>query len=371
MSLPDTVTQLEGEIADLQTNLAKYKRAQMSFPTISALLADTTATDSLADGIMIRILDLDGFDLVVVSAGTVHYTAASGTEFRLRMDRATPLMLGAAGDGTTDDKTAIDALEASDCIEIDLAGRDYRYIGAFSTAKPLFGGRIIDNSTTADFQSVTRDGPIQAVPAGIVSDFAGLAAPTGYLLCNGQAYARSDYVRLFEAITLADTVGATSGSAVLTGLADTSMLGVGMLVEGTGIPSDTTIASVDGASQITLSASATASNAALDVRILPWGAGDGSTTFNVPELRAEFRSGWDGGRGVDAGRVVGSAQPSQIKEHSHPLTYDLGSTEPGQTTRVASVGLGTVAEDQDGDTGNAGGSDTYPRNVSNVVIIKT
>ena len=39
-----------------------------------------------------------------------------------------------------------------------------------------------------------------------------------------------------------------------------------------------------------------------------YGVGDGSTTFNVPELRGEFIRGADNARGVDAGRVFGTAQ---------------------------------------------------------------
>ncbi len=38
-----------------------------------------------------------------------------------------------------------------------------------------------------------------------------------------------------------------------------------------------------------------------------WGVGDGSTTFNLPDLRGEFIRGYDDGRGVDASRVFGSA----------------------------------------------------------------
>ena len=39
-----------------------------------------------------------------------------------------------------------------------------------------------------------------------------------------------------------------------------------------------------------------------------YGVGDGSTTFNLPDLRGEFMRGWDDGRGVDSGRAIGSAQ---------------------------------------------------------------
>lgn len=39
-----------------------------------------------------------------------------------------------------------------------------------------------------------------------------------------------------------------------------------------------------------------------------FGIGDGATTFNLPDLRANFARGWDDGRGIDVGRVFGSSQ---------------------------------------------------------------
>ncbi|MCP2041646.1 microcystin-dependent protein [Neisseria sp. HSC-16F19] len=39
-----------------------------------------------------------------------------------------------------------------------------------------------------------------------------------------------------------------------------------------------------------------------------YGAGNGSTTFNLPDLRGEFVRGWDDGRGIDGGRDLGSWQ---------------------------------------------------------------
>lgn len=44
-----------------------------------------------------------------------------------------------------------------------------------------------------------------------------------------------------------------------------------------------------------------------------YGTGDGSTTFNLPDLRGEFIRGADLGRGVDAGRVFGSSQGDAIR----------------------------------------------------------
>lgn len=48
-----------------------------------------------------------------------------------------------------------------------------------------------------------------------------------------------------------------------------------------------------------------------------FGAGDGFTTFNLPDLRGEFLRGWDDGRGVDGGRTLGSAQTGELQSHAH------------------------------------------------------
>lgn len=42
-----------------------------------------------------------------------------------------------------------------------------------------------------------------------------------------------------------------------------------------------------------------------------FGAGDGSTILNLPDVRGEFIHGWDDSRGVDGGSVLGSDQTSQ------------------------------------------------------------
>jgi len=65
-----------------------------------------------------------------------------------------------------------------------------------------------------------------------------------------------------------------------------------------------------------------------------YGEGDGSTTFLLPDLRGEFVRGWDDGRDVDAGRVLGSWQDGQNASHTHTGTADAGGVHShGGTTQ--------------------------------------
>jgi microcystin-dependent protein len=51
-----------------------------------------------------------------------------------------------------------------------------------------------------------------------------------------------------------------------------------------------------------------------------WGSGDGSSTFNLPDLRGQFVRGWDNSAGVDSGRSFASSQSDQNKTHDHSVT---------------------------------------------------
>lgn len=106
-----------------------------------------------------------------------------------------------------------------------------------------------------------------------------------------------------------------------------------------------------------------------------FGAGDGSTTFNLPDLRAEFVRGWDDSRGIDTGRVFGSWQDQMVGPHNHPtvasnsgFTGGLAAIQyaPGNNNGVSSVpGGGATFGVQ-----NNAGIETRVRNVALLICIK-
>jgi hypothetical protein len=106
-----------------------------------------------------------------------------------------------------------------------------------------------------------------------------------------------------------------------------------------------------------------------------FGVGDGSTTFNLPDLRGEFVRGWDDGRGVDIARTFGSAQTHQLQEHNHGGAGQLGNVAGGSGEYVfngATGGASPIGENYTPTTGNVGafGTETRPRNVALLACIK-
>ncbi len=119
-----------------------------------------------------------------------------------------------------------------------------------------------------------------------------------------------------------------------------------------------------------------------------FGSGDGSTTFNIPDLRGEFVRGWDNGKGTDSGRVFGSSQTEDVGVHNHTGSSSgagahTHSYDTYSSTDLGAGGSGDIPKTEtSGTTGSAGththtitinnstGTETRPRNIALMYIIK-
>jgi microcystin-dependent protein len=122
------------------------------------------------------------------------------------------------------------------------------------------------------------------LPIGAEVDFPGLFPPSLWLLEDGSLKSRTTYALLLDVLAPNLTATVSNGSNSVTGivfaLGDTSALAVGWPVEGANIPAGTVIAGITGANSISMNHAATGNGTA--IRVYPYGAGDGASTFQLP-----------------------------------------------------------------------------------------
>lgn len=93
------------------------------------------------------------------------------------------------------------------------------------------------------------------------------------------------------------------------------------------------------------------------------GAGDGSSTFNLPDLRGQFVRGWDNNAGVDASRTFGSTQTDQNKNHTHTtdsVTLTGGIRKISEGFLSGGSATGVFTKTSDGNNSITGSSSTSP-----------
>jgi microcystin-dependent protein len=147
------------------------------------------------------------------------------------------------------------------------------------------------------------------IPVGMITDYAGSSAPSGWLLCYGQAISRTTYASLFAAISTT------------------------------------------------------------------YGSGDGSTTFNVPDIRGRVTAGQDDMGGSSANRLTnqsgglnGDTLGATGGSETHTLTEaELAAHDHGATglTASSSVSNGTnvVRNLDNGDFGDTSVDNGNQKNV--------
>lgn len=96
-----------------------------------------------------------------------------------------------------------------------------------------------------------------------------------------------------------------------------------------------------------------------------YGAGDNSTTFNIPDRRGLFPRTHDAGRGMDPEkRELGSYQADEFKAHTHTYqyTYHSGYLDSGSYYMTPSMATGN--------SGATGGDETRAKNISVYTCIR-
>lgn len=134
--------------------------------------------------------------------------------------------------------------------------------------------------------------PLLPVPTGTSLDWNGFTAPAGFLIEDGSAVSRSTYSALFAVIAFQTSAATVLNNATITGMSSTANLGRGMAVCGPGIANGTTIVTVASGTSITITPTATLT-ATNTITVAPNGCGDGSTTFNLPNMVGRTSAGRD------------------------------------------------------------------------------
>ncbi len=246
-----------------------------------------------------------------------------------------------------------------------LAGSNYSLTGGATTAPDLFAVKFVAaNPASATltigataYTLVDQDGP--ALPAGNLS-----AGDTRVLVKDGttlKVQAADDVLNAEEVAQVNALIAAALASIQGVPTGTTAHFAMNAA------PSGWLAANGAAVSRTTYAALFTAIGTT-------FGVGDGTTTFNIPDLRGEFVRGWDNGRGVDSGRAFGSLQLDAMQGHKHlqlgSFVYQGGNGTYGANSDTTSIGqTGTPITDGSNGTPRTA-SETRPRNIALLACIK-
>lgn len=387
-------------------NLSKINA---NFTAISAALQNALSRTGTSPNTMSADIDMNNNDLINVKSINADSITIGGSTINMSVAAAAAISTQVRNDANAAAASAVLAASFVPANYYTKTQSDSNYyakavVYTKTEADTLLSAKAPQAST---YTKTEVDGLVSSsLPVGTVIYIAGRTAPTGFIKGNAAAVSRTTYAALFNAITLTSTVTitiATPGVVTWTSHGLVANDPIRFTTTGglpTGLLTGTTYYVV-GASITTntFQLSATPSGAAINTTgsqsgvhtalFAPYGYGDGSTTFNVPELRAEFPRGWDDGRGVDTSRGLGSYQSSQNLAHTHTGSTNTTGAHTHNVTLLANSGGASVSAYSTGNVASAGvvtdsqgahshtltinsdgGTEARPRNVALLGCIK-
>lgn len=212
------------------------------------------------------------------------------------------------------------------------------------------------------------------LPPCAVVPFVGISAPTGYAVAQGQAVSRTGTTANLFACSTIQTTGNTHTSVTIDSMGSTVNMQVGMPVCGPTIQANTTVASIVNSNSITLSLATTSASNGVPIVVAPYGCGDGSTTFNVIDLRGRVMAGLDNGAGrignnTSAGGFTGTnflGQAAGAQAHTPTLAEMFNHTH---TASSSSSGTIVLTDNSGGVTPQAAQQAGTPLSVESVTIV--
>lgn len=327
----------------------------------------TTARSYIAGSIVgLRHTAIDLQDAISFASGASAFWKSLVGWTTAALSRAA-LGAGAVGDLLFTAATDVDARTA---INAQVAG-SYQPAGSYAGAGV--------NTNITELQGLIGPG---LLPVGAVTFVAYNTLDAGFLKMNGAAISRAAYPELFAKLVKmgAATISIATPGVVTwpahgrsandpvkwqtTGALPTGYVaGTTYYVVGASITTNTfQLSATPGGAAINTTGTQSGVHTAIHA---PFGDGDGSTTFNLPEGRAEFFRGWDDGRAIDVSRSFGSSQLDSIKAHTHSYS------EVVSTGGAGPIGSNTYAFGPTGSTtGSTGSTETRGRNLALMACIK-
>jgi microcystin-dependent protein len=288
-------------------------------------------------------------------------------------------------------KVYIDNLAISGASDASLTVKGVTKLSVAPVSDPIAVGSNDIRVPTAD--PATLFAPISTVasPSGTISPYAGRTAPTGFLFCDGTAVSRATYASLLAVIAPSQTFTVTIASpGVFTATAHGLVAGdklhfttTGGLAAGLSVNTDYYVIA-SGLTSSNFEVSATRGGSAVNTSgsqsgihtfyISNYGKGDGSTTFNIPDMRGYTPYGYlssDANFNVlnvpntYAGEKNHQLITAELASHSHIVNYYSGNSSSTQPIANTNTDFGIVLSRA---TGTAG-SDTPHNNLPPYVVV--